>query len=145
MPYRSCKRASCWSEGPSLLLRSPVRPSHLLSLLQAKAVSALRALTDTALSRLARDLVTSFVYSNDVVARLSLGTIRDIRNAAHLLCEAQESAGGQTEGEGYVAVTNRAKAFKAGKNQTPEEMEWVCFLTLSLLYLSDHRFDSSSR
>lgn len=83
------------------------------------------ALTDAALSRLARTLITSFVYSNDVVARLSLGTIRDIRNAAFLLCEANEPGGEKQEGEGYTSVTNRAKEYKAGKSKTPGEMEWV--------------------
>ncbi len=48
-----------------------------------------RCITDTSLSKLANKLVVSFVYSHDVVTRLSLGSVRDLRNAAMWLCEAE--------------------------------------------------------
>ncbi|EIM85476.1 alpha/beta-hydrolase [Stereum hirsutum FP-91666 SS1] len=51
-----------------------------------------RCLTDPRLSALASNLVTSFVYSHDVVSRLSLGSIRDITRAAAWLCNANNAS-----------------------------------------------------
>lgn len=86
-------------------------------------------LTDAALSHLASNLVVSFVYSDDVVSRLSLGSVRDIRNAALLLCDANERGE-----EGYSVVTQRAKAWKS-ENNSSENFHWVsaglnCFRVL---------------
>ncbi|KAG2014040.1 hypothetical protein CC2G_010891 [Coprinopsis cinerea AmutBmut pab1-1] len=81
------------------------------------------ALTDAALSRLASKLIVSFVYSHDVVSRLSLGSIRDIRNAAMWLCEANDSPHEKDKREGYSAVTAKAREWQAGK-RSPGEMEW---------------------
>ena len=53
-----------------------------------------RCITDTSLSKLANRLVVSFVYSHDVVTRLSLGSVRDLRNAAMWLCEAEATNNG---------------------------------------------------
>lgn len=80
-----------------------------------------RALTDIALSKLADRLVTSFVYSHDVVSRLSLGSVRDLRNAALWLCDAESN--GKT-GEGWTAVTSRAKQWKAGTG-SKDDADWV--------------------
>ncbi|EGO27137.1 hypothetical protein SERLADRAFT_413658 [Serpula lacrymans var. lacrymans S7.9] len=76
--------------------------------------------TDAALSRLAKKLVTSFVYSDDVVSRLSLGSVRDIRNAALSLCDANERTGGT---EGYTVVTRAARRWKAGLG-SPDDPKW---------------------
>ncbi|KAG6842949.1 hypothetical protein H0H93_002758, partial [Arthromyces matolae] len=77
------------------------------------------ALADAALSKLANRLIVSFVYSHDVVARLSLGSIRDLRNAASWLCEAEK----EHVGEGWTAVTERAKRWKAGGG-TSDDPHW---------------------
>lgn len=79
-----------------------------------------RALTDAALSKLADRLIVSFVYSHDVVSRLSLGSVRDLKNAALWLCEAES----QQDGEGWAAVTTRAKQWKAGAG-SQEDPHWV--------------------
>jgi len=67
-------------------------------------------LTDARLGRLAENMVTSFVYSHDVVARLSLGSIRDMNRAAAWLCKAQA----ERAPEGYAGITKRALKYNAG-------------------------------
>lgn len=80
------------------------------------------SLVSARLSRLAASshLVTSFVFSHDVVSRLSLGSVRDLRRAAAWLCEAEKEG----TGDGYGGVTG--KAFKSktrfGK---PDDGQWV--------------------
>ncbi|KAG0695787.1 hypothetical protein DFH29DRAFT_954100 [Suillus ampliporus] len=85
-------------------------------------------LTDAALSRLASKLVTSFVCSDDIVSRLSLGSVRDIRNAALWLCDANERNGGT---EGYSVITNRIKRWKAGEG-SPDELHWFLSMRKTL-------------
>ncbi|KAG6896859.1 hypothetical protein C0992_005606 [Termitomyces sp. T32_za158] len=85
------------------------------------------ALADAALSKLANRLIVSFVYSHDVVARLSLGSIRDLRNAASWLCEAEN----EHVGEGWTAVTNRAKLWKAGEGSL-DDRHWFVAVRKSL-------------
>ncbi|KAG5341022.1 hypothetical protein C0989_012226 [Termitomyces sp. Mn162] len=85
------------------------------------------ALADAALSKLANRLIISFVYSHDVVARLSLGSIRDLRNAASWLCEAEN----KHVGEGWTALTNRAKWWKAGSG-SPDDPHWFVAVRKSL-------------
>ncbi|KAF8629600.1 hypothetical protein AX15_003345 [Amanita polypyramis BW_CC] len=80
-------------------------------------------LTDANLSKLANRLIVSFVYSHDVVARLSLGSVRDLRNAAVWLCEAETMNAG-IQGEGWSTVTRRARAWKSGDSGQQEEMDW---------------------
>jgi len=82
-----------------------------------------RSLTDAALSRLTSHLIVSLVYSHDVVTRLSLGSVRDLRNAAMWLCEA-ESSSGEGSGEGWNAVTTRARRWKDGTGEGGD-MDWV--------------------
>jgi len=65
-------------------------------------------LVDPTLSAMASNLITSLVYSHDVVSRLSLGSVRDVRNAAMWLCAAND------EEQGYASVTRKARAWKAG-------------------------------
>ncbi|KAF6762506.1 hypothetical protein DFP72DRAFT_559729 [Ephemerocybe angulata] len=89
------------------------------------------ALTDAALGRLADKLIISFVYSHDIVSRLSLGSIRDIRNAAMWLCEANEAAGTDKKSEGYSAISERARKWKAGKGYKGD-MEWFIAMRKSL-------------
>lgn len=86
------------------------------------------SLTDASLSRLADKLIVSFVYSHDVVARLSLGSVRDLKNAALWLCEANET---KEAGDGYVAVTTRARQWKAGQG-TADDMDWFIAMRKTL-------------
>lgn len=79
-----------------------------------------RCLTDVDLSRLASKLIVSFVYSDDIVSRLSLGSVRDIRNAALWLCEANDNSGR----EGYSVVTHRTSQWKSREGSS-EDMHWV--------------------
>jgi sn1-specific diacylglycerol lipase len=55
------------------------------------------------------------------VSRLSLGSVRDIRNAALWLCDANERNGGT---EGYSVITNRIRRWKAGDG-SPDDHHWV--------------------
>lgn len=72
----------------------------------------------------AAKLVTSFVYSHDVVSRLSLGSVKDLKNAALWLCDANENKEGKKSGEGYAAVTSRARKWKGGTGSA-EDPEWA--------------------
>lgn len=99
-------------------------------------------LTSGALSRLVSKLIVSLVYSHDVVARISLGTTRDLKNAALWLCEAQDVAdtgkngNGASRGlsgswrdsarrdEGWEGVTRRARAWGRGEGG---DVNWVSF------------------
>ncbi|KAF9446738.1 alpha/beta-hydrolase, partial [Macrolepiota fuliginosa MF-IS2] len=90
------------------------------------------ALIDSTLGRLAQNMITSIVNSNDVVGRLSLGTVRDLRNAALWLCEAEEGKhkygqnGEKLHEDGYSAVTKRAKRWKETKGSgNREDMDWL--------------------
>ncbi|KAI6033839.1 hypothetical protein BKA83DRAFT_680871 [Pisolithus microcarpus] len=83
-------------------------------------------LTDAALSQLASNLVISFVYSDDVVCRLSLGSVRDIRNAALLLCDANERGE-----EGYSVTTQRAKEWKSGTG-SDDDFRWFLAMRRTL-------------
>ncbi|KAF9643309.1 alpha/beta-hydrolase [Thelephora ganbajun] len=65
---------------------------------------------DLRLSKLSSSLVRSFVYSYDVVSRLSLGSVRDMTSAASWLCDADERG----KGEGYTGILGRALIQKAG-------------------------------
>ncbi|KZV68941.1 alpha/beta-hydrolase [Peniophora sp. CONT] len=67
-------------------------------------------LTDARLSKLAENMVTSFVYSHDVVSRLSLGSIRDMNRAAAWLCQSQAEGAP----EGYASITKRALKHATG-------------------------------
>jgi hypothetical protein len=64
------------------------------------------------------------VYSHDVVSRLSLDHVRDIRNTVLWLCNANEPEKGN-RGEGYSSVIKRARNWKAGAG-SPEDPDWVC-------------------
>jgi sn1-specific diacylglycerol lipase len=65
------------------------------------------------------------VYSHDVVSRLSLDHVRDIRNTVLWLCNANDTDKG-SRGEGYSAVIKRARQWKAGSG-SPEDPDWVGF------------------
>jgi sn1-specific diacylglycerol lipase len=69
-------------------------------------------LLDANLSKAASRLIVSFVYSHDIVSRLSLGSICDLKNAASWLCDAEEA----NVGEGYTDVARRAQEFKNSKH-----------------------------
>lgn len=99
---------------------------------------SLSSLTDAKLGHLATNLITSFVYSNDVVSRLSLGSVRDLRNKALWLCEAEERKHGnggnseKSQQEGWSTVTNRARLWKEARENADgsaegsrEDMDWL--------------------
>ncbi|KAN0140149.1 hypothetical protein V8E53_002045 [Lactarius tabidus] len=65
---------------------------------------------DPHLCELSKNLITSFVYSHDLVSRLSLGTMRDVSRAAVWLCKAEAEG----RPEGYSGVTRRALRHKMG-------------------------------
>ncbi|KIM45786.1 hypothetical protein M413DRAFT_440826 [Hebeloma cylindrosporum] len=88
------------------------------------------SLTDAALTRLTSHLIVSLVYSHDVVSRLSLGSVRDLRNAAMWLCEA-ESSSGEGSGEGWSAVTSRARRWKDGTGGG-DDMDWFIAMRKTL-------------
>jgi len=66
--------------------------------------------------------VRSFVYSYDVVSRLSLGSVRDMTSAASWLCDADERG----NGEGYTGIFRRALMQKAGYGDIGS-LDWVYF------------------
>ncbi|THH05489.1 hypothetical protein EW145_g4766 [Phellinidium pouzarii] len=81
-------------------------------------------LVSPALSTLSNKLITSFVYSHDVVSRLSLGSVRDMNRAASWLCEANKANNvNKAKGEGYTAVTKRAMKWHAGYGSL-EDPDW---------------------
>ena len=69
----------------------------------------------------------SFVYSYDVVSRLSLGSVRDMTSAASWLCDADERG----NGEGYTGIFRRALMQKAGYGDTGS-LDWVYLTHLGL-------------
>lgn len=85
-------------------------------------------LTDAGLSRLASKMVTSFICSDDIVSRLSLGSVRDIRNAALWLCDANERNGGT---EGHSVITNRIRRWKAGDGSS-DDLHWFLSMRKTL-------------
>ncbi|KAF7331674.1 Lipase class 3 [Mycena kentingensis (nom. inval.)] len=80
------------------------------------------SLVDSALGKVSERLITSFVYSHDVVSRLSLGAIRDLGAGAMWLCDGEDGAGKETAA-GYSSVTSRAKRWKAGTG-SEEDPSW---------------------
>lgn len=86
-------------------------------------------LVDLRLSKLAAssNLITSFVYSHDVVSRLSLGSVRDLRRAASWLSEAES----ERRGEGYGGVTGRALKAKTGFGKA-DDSQWFLAIRKTL-------------
>ncbi|KAF8760049.1 Lipase (class 3) [Rhizoctonia solani] len=68
------------------------------------------------LSKLAKSMVTSFVYSHDIVSTLSLGSVRDMQRAAAWLCvgSGDESCG---------SVLSKATRRKFGRQGEEEEAQ----------------------
>lgn len=89
--------------------------------------------TDAALGRLAEPLITSFVYSHDVVSRLSIRTCQDLRRAALWLCDAnaKELEDNTAPAEGYASVTKRALKAKAGFS-SKEDPNWFLAMRKTL-------------
>lgn len=92
----------------------------------------IRATTDVPLAKLSENLIVSFVYSHDIVSRLSIGTVKDLRNAAMWLCDANV-AGGALRESGYAAVTERANKWKAGMG-SQDDPDWVRTKYPSFIY-----------
>jgi len=82
---------------------------------------------DSRLSKLSSSLVCSFVYSYDVVSRLSLGSVRDMTSAASWLCDADERG----NGEGYTGILRRALMQKAGYGDTGT-LDWFLSIRRTL-------------
>ena len=82
---------------------------------------------DPRLCELSKNLITSFVYSHDLVSRLSLGTMRDVSRAAVWLCKAEAEG----RPEGYSGVTRRALRHKMGFGSRDDPI-WVRVLLPSL-------------
>jgi hypothetical protein len=123
MSNRSFERASRRPSSVSILLRPSVCGSLGFHIYVLIASVSHRCLVDPVLSALASNLITSLVYSHDVVSRLSLGSVKDIRNTAMWLCAAND------EEQGYASVTKKARAWKEGGGNfgTPD---WVCYNTI---------------
>ncbi|KAI0643609.1 alpha/beta-hydrolase [Trametes meyenii] len=77
----------------------------------------------------ASGLITSFVYSHDVVSRLSLGSVRDLTRAAVWLCAAENREG--DKGDGYSSVTKKALKWKMGRGEEGDE-EWFLAMRKTL-------------
>lgn len=90
MPHRAQQRLARGEAGVRVLLR-PAVCTISNELRPSSDDEVYRCLTDARLSKLAENMTTSFVYSHDVVSRLSLGSIRDMNRAAAWLCQAQVS------------------------------------------------------
>jgi hypothetical protein len=125
-------------------LKRPTRRSTSSSLLFCTSVCPLpvtdsnsllnwfRSLADASLARLSTKLIVSLVYSHDIVSRLSLGSVQDLRNAAMWLCEAEVN-GGKAD-EGWSAVIQRARRWKLSEG-SKEDMNWVCVISFQPLDL----------
>ncbi|KAG8790624.1 hypothetical protein FRC12_011438 [Ceratobasidium sp. 428] len=68
------------------------------------------------LSKLAKSIVTSFVYSHDIVSTLSLGSVRDMQRAAAWLCFG-------TEEESCGNVLSKATRRRFGRGGEEEDAE----------------------
>ena len=128
MPDHPRERPTRWKTSVCVLFRSSVRRSSTITqgnLIRFTQTPNCRCIACPALSRLSHDLITSFVYSHDVVSRLSLGSVRDMQRAAAWLCAAQEAPPRDGhESEGYGAVTMRALKHRAGYGDEGDA-EWV--------------------
>ncbi|KZS94124.1 alpha/beta-hydrolase [Sistotremastrum niveocremeum HHB9708] len=81
-------------------------------------------LTSLGLSTLCTSLITSLVYSHDVVSRLSLGSVRDLTRAAMWLCAGKND-------ETPLAISTRAlKLNSRFRGNVDEESEINWFLSL---------------
>lgn len=130
------KWSTSWSKSVSIPHRTSVRPFPSSLPFTSSNHTCHRALTDAALGKLASNLIVSFVYSHDVIARLSLGSVRDLRNAAAWLCEAERRKKEDVIREGYTAVTDRARRWKDGFGST-DDPKWVgrpLFIPLTPLF-----------
>ena len=83
-----------------------------------------RAAYDPHLCELSKNLITSFVYSHDLVSRLSLGALRDMSRAAVWLCKAEAEG----RPEGYTGITRRALRHKMGFGSRDDPI-WVRHLS----------------
>jgi hypothetical protein len=112
-------------KSPSLSIRTTVSSStSILSTQHFKP--SYSCLADAALCKLSSSMIHSFIYSHDIVSRLSLGSARDMTLAATWLCAADEKG----NGEGYAGIARRALMTKAGYGDTGNA-DWVCFLAVS--------------
>lgn len=124
VPDSSLKWTTCWPSSPSIFLCTTVYISLYLSRTYqylTSLLSLVRSLTDANLTSFTEKLIVSLVYSHDIVSRLSLGSVRDLRNAAMWLCEAEAN---DKCNEGWSSITQRANLWKDGKG-TKDDMNWV--------------------
>ena len=82
---------------------------------------AVPCVTSAALGRKITSVITSFTYSYDLVCRLSLGSIQDIRNGSAWLCY-QDKLAGHTDGS-MNALMKRAFEYQSGRLESPHKEE----------------------
>jgi hypothetical protein len=123
VPHCAFKRPSRRQACVRILLRPTVsRPSfHTGAPVRDAYEFLLRAAYDPRLCELSNKLITSFVYSHDLVSRLSLGSLRDMSRAAVWLCKAEAEG----RPEGYSGITRRALRHKMGFGSRDDPV-WVC-------------------
>jgi hypothetical protein len=83
------------------------------------------------LSKLAKSMITSFIYSHDIVSTLSLGSVRDMQRAAAWLCvgSGEESCGN------VLSKATRRKFGRQGEEEEAEVTEkWVSIFPVGHSY-----------
>ena len=86
-----------------------------------------RCLTSVALSELSSKLITSFVYSYDVVSRLSLGSIRDLTRACWWLCDGKDDENPNHIIRKALGIQG-GLALLRGRHRTADDATFVSFL-----------------
>ncbi|CAE6385087.1 unnamed protein product [Rhizoctonia solani] len=73
------------------------------------------------LSKLAKSMITSFIYSHDIVSTLSLGSVRDMQRAAAWLCvgSGEESCGN------VLSKATRRKFGRQGEEEAQVTEKWL--------------------
>ncbi|KAI3477034.1 hypothetical protein L1887_61331 [Cichorium endivia] len=81
----------------------------------ARVLLCCACVTSAALGKKVSSIITSFTYSYDLVCRLSLGSIQDIRNGSAWLCYQDKMA---AHGDGTMnALMKRAFEYQSGRMQ----------------------------
>lgn len=119
--FPSGRRVSGLLIAPPYVRPSPAHPTH--------QPHPHRCLTSKALSEICKPMLTSFVYSHDVVSRLSLGSIRDLTRAAMWLCTGKGDETPMNITKRALLLHNqlpRGFGVSPGNEETKGEVAWVC-------------------
>jgi sn1-specific diacylglycerol lipase len=74
------------------------------------------------LSNQAKSIITSFVYSHDIVSTLSLGSMRDMQRAAAWLCDGS----GEESCTNVLSKATRRRFGRGGEEEDAEATaQWV--------------------